>query len=375
MGNTPLHGHLSLVYLLFIRLPHDVYHIEYEAYSLATDNFYTCLFHRCHRASNCCDSTRELCLRKWQAFLRPNAVQVPSSRTIPTFLTLLVFASLYSLIFIYDGLRRRSSIQISISCILNIGLIVYTAIQPSKIHTSIRSMEGSRDALNQPLVDLGMDMWGDVKIVLIVLPVVVGVLTAVMGALVWKIHGEFEWEVYRAIAGDSGMKRRFLAYQIYILLLKVDFFFIIGYIAQLAAQVLDIGSVEFIATLCAVPLIIAVLILSHFWTTRENRAGTIFTTAMLCAALGYFVYKMIVMYTWKDVHYMYEAGFTMLTLFACTSASLLFCTVVNSIVCFYNFGKGLKPYLIPNEKAESLLSYEPSMLAYNPPVVRRLSLD
>merc|ERR1711964_846487 len=144
---------------------------------------------------------------KWQAFLRPNAVQVPSSRTIPTFLTLLVFASLYSLIFIYDGLRRRSSIQISISCILNIGLIVYTAIQPSKIHTSIRSMEGSRDALNQPLVDLGMDMWGDVKIVLIVLPVVVGVLT-------WKIHGEFEWEVYRAIAGDSGMKRRFLAYQV-----------------------------------------------------------------------------------------------------------------------------------------------------------------
>lgn len=75
-------------------------------------------------------------------------------------------------------------------------------------------MEGSRDALNQPLVDLGMDMWGDVKIVLIVLPVVVGVLTAVMGALAWKIHGEFEWEVYRAIAGDSGMKRRFLAYQV-----------------------------------------------------------------------------------------------------------------------------------------------------------------
>tara|TARA_R110002060_G_scaffold44942_1_gene56310 strand:- start:208 stop:432 length:225 start_codon:yes stop_codon:yes gene_type:complete len=64
--------------------------------------------------------------------------------------------------------------------------------------------------------------------------------------------------------------------------LKVDFFFIIGYIAQLAAQVLDIGSVEFIATLCAVPLIIAVLILSHFWTTRENRAGTIFTTVCTC---------------------------------------------------------------------------------------------
>ncbi|KAH7323943.1 hypothetical protein BKA65DRAFT_540523 [Rhexocercosporidium sp. MPI-PUGE-AT-0058] len=312
---------------------------------------------------------------QWQAYLRPNAIQVPASRTIPTFLTLLVFASLYSMIFVYDGLRRRSSIQISISCLLNIGLVVYTAIQPDKIHKSVLSMAEARDALNQPLVDLSMDMWGYVKVVLVVLPVVVGVLTVLMGALAWKIHGEFEWEVYRAIAGDSGMKRRFLTYQVYILLLKVDFFFIIGYIAQLAAQVLDIGSVEFITTLCAVPLVFATLILAHFWTTRENRAGTILTAAMLCAALGYFIYKLIVMYTWKDVHYMYEAGFTMLVLFACISAALLFCTILNSILCFCNFGKGLKTYLIPNEKEESVLSYEPSILAYNPPVARRLSLD
>ncbi|KAH6707501.1 hypothetical protein BKA61DRAFT_738847, partial [Leptodontidium sp. MPI-SDFR-AT-0119] len=312
---------------------------------------------------------------KWLAFLRPNAIQVPASRTIPTFLTLLVFASLYSLVFIYDGLRRRSSIQIIISCILNVGLIVYTAIQPGKIHTSIQSIERSRDVLNQPLVDLSMDMWGDVKAVLVVLPVVVGVLTVLMAGLAWKIHGEFEWEIYRAIAGDSGMKRRFLTYQVYILLLKVDFFFVIGYIAQLTAQVLDVGSVEFITTLCAVPLILAILILSHFWTTRENRAGTIFTTSMLCAALGYSIYKLIVMYTWKDIHFMYESGFTMLTLFACTSAVLLFFTIMNSVICFCNFGKGLKMYLILNEKEESLLSYEPSVLAYNPPVPRRLSLD
>lgn len=59
-----------------------------------------------------------------------------------------------------------------------------------------------------------MDMWGDVKAVLVVLPVVVGVLTVLMAGLAWKIHGEFEWEIYRAIAGDSGMKRRFLTYQV-----------------------------------------------------------------------------------------------------------------------------------------------------------------
>lgn len=63
----------------------------------------------------------------------------------------------------------------------------------------------------------------------------------------------------------------------YILLLKVDFFFIIGYITQLTAQVLDIGGAEFIATLCAVPAILAVLILSHLWTRRENKPGTMCT--------------------------------------------------------------------------------------------------
>lgn len=93
------------------------------------------------------------------------------------------------------------------------------------------------------------------------------------------------------------------------------------------------------------------------------------------AVLGYFIYKMIVMYTWKDVHFMYEAGWTMLNIFASASIALLFCTVVNSIVCFCNFGQGLMMYLVPNEKEENLMSYEPSMLAYNPRAVRRLSLD
>ena len=68
--------------------------------------------------------------------------------------------------------------------------------------------------MNQPLVDLDFDIWGHVKVVLVVLPILLGVLTVIMAVLAWRIHGEFEWEVYRAIAGDSGMKRRFLAYQV-----------------------------------------------------------------------------------------------------------------------------------------------------------------
>lgn len=89
------------------------------------------------------------------------------------------------------------------------------------------------------------------------------------------------------------------------------------------------------------------------------------------------MYRIIVMFTWKTIPFMYEDGYTMLTFFACSSIILLFFTIVNSIICFYSFGKGLKLYLIPDDKdkAESLMSYEPSMLAYNPPVARRLSLD
>ncbi|KAI9047236.1 hypothetical protein LZ554_008690 [Drepanopeziza brunnea f. sp. 'monogermtubi'] len=314
-------------------------------------------------------------LAKWQAFLRPSAVQVPDSRLIPTFLVILVFAAVYSLAFIQDGLRRRSAIQVAVACVLNVALLVNSAIQPGKIHTSIASMSGSRDALDQPLVHLEKDIWAEVRVVLVLLPCLVAVFTLLMVGLAWKIHGEFEWEVYRFIAGDPSMKRRFLAYQIYILLLKVYFFFIIGWIAQLAAQVLVIGGVEFIATLCAVPVITAVGIMSHFWTKRENRPGTVFTIMHL-AGLGYFIYKLVVIYTWEEVRYMYEAGWTMLNFFAGASIALLFLTVVNSIVCLCNFGKGLKVYLIPNEKEEdSLVSYEPSMLAYNPPAARRLSLD
>ncbi|KAI6714143.1 hypothetical protein JHW43_003364 [Diplocarpon mali] len=196
-------------------------------------------------------------LGKWQVFLRPNAGQAPASRVIPTFLVLLVFASWYSLAFVYDGLRRRSSVQAAVACALNVGLVVYSAIQSGKIHTSITSISGSCDALGQPLVDLSLNMWADVNTVLIIVPCIVGAFTLLMAGLAWEIHKELEWDVYRAIA---------------------------------------------------VPAIIAVLVLSHVWTAREIKPGTVFTIATHLAALGYLIYKIVIMYTWREFYFMYEEG-------------------------------------------------------------------
>lgn len=81
------------------------------------------------------------------------------------------------------------------------------------------------------------------------------------------------------------------------------------------------------------------------------------------------------MQTREEVRVTYQSGWTMLNIFAGASLALLILTIVNSIVCFRNFGKGLRMYLLPNEKTEMMFSHEPSALAYNPPQVSRLTLE
>lgn len=87
----------------------------------------------------------------------------------------------------------------------------------------------------------------------------------------------------KAIFDISGVSRSLLSFQslitngqIYISLMKFDFFFFLAFVMQLLVVVVGQTDPEFWLTVAAVPVIVSILLLSGYWVSRENIMGMAF---------------------------------------------------------------------------------------------------
>jgi NADH:ubiquinone oxidoreductase subunit 6 (subunit J) len=262
-------------------------------------------------------------------------------KTIPTFLTLFIFGFLYTLVVVWDALRQKNTIQIIGVCFSNLALMVYTTIQVDQIKEAFDIL-GEKNALRPEMP--AAELWHDVKPYLVAIPAIIALATLVMGFLSWKIYQEYAWDILKNIGADYRMKKRFLHYQIYIALLKFDFFFFLGFIVQFVVVVADKDDPEFALTIVTIPITILILLAAAFFTRRENKAGMIAIIVLYLGGLSYFIFKLVRIY--QPGHKQnYEAVRRSLTAFAVITILLILLTIINAIVCMLNFGKGLKPHL------------------------------
>ncbi|KAL2007851.1 hypothetical protein VTN00DRAFT_7833 [Thermoascus crustaceus] len=291
----------------------------------------------------------------FQIQLNPSAEDVSPSKTIPTFLTLYIFGFLYELVLVYDALRLKNTIQVIGICICNIGLLIYGAVQ----------MEQIKEAVGVLMVNnaINMDIWAESKPFLIAIPCIVGLGSAMMGFVAWKLYDEFAWTIYKHISADLRMKRRYLTYQIYIALLKFDFFFFLGFTVQFVVIVTGKTDVEFALTLAAIPVTIIILLFAAYFTRRENTFGMIIIILLYFGALAYFLFKLVRMYQ-PEKYREYLPARRSLTFFAIITLVLIIMTIVNACMCTHNFHKGLRPHICkkrvdPEEKTTELSSNMP----------------
>ena len=148
---------------------------------------------------------------RFQMSLTPGLPPVAKTKVIPTYLTLFIFGFLYELVLVYDSLRLKNTIQVIGLCLYNLGLLVYSAVQVSQIDEAVWHLY--RDQSPSYLIE-GQLLWPRIQPHLIAIPVLIGVGTAVLSFIAWKLYDEFAWTIYKHISADLRMKRRFLAFQV-----------------------------------------------------------------------------------------------------------------------------------------------------------------
>ncbi|KAL1970581.1 hypothetical protein VTN77DRAFT_4225 [Rasamsonia byssochlamydoides] len=289
----------------------------------------------------------------FQIQLNPIADNVSSSKTIPTFLSLYIFGFVYELVLVYDALRLKNTIQVIGICICNVGLLIYGAVQIEQIQEAVGVLMVN-DAINK-------DIWRQTEPFLIAIPCILALGSVLMIFVAWKLYDEFAWTIYKHISADLRMKRRYLTYQIYIALLKFDFFFFLGFTVQFVVIVTGKTDVEFALTLAAIPVTIIILIFAAIFTRRENTFGMIIIILLYFGAMAYFLFKLVRMYQ-PTKFQEYLPARRSLTFFAVITLILIVMTIINACMCTHNFHRGLKPHIWKKRTAHDEKSTELSKM-------------
>ncbi|KAK2742458.1 hypothetical protein FQN57_005349 [Myotisia sp. PD_48] len=290
------------------------------------------------------------------------------SKTIPTFLTLYIFGCLYELVLTYDALRMKNTIQVIGLCICNLGLLVYGAVQIEQIREAIAELREKNFIAPEAL--------DEIYPFLVAIPCITALGTLIMAFVTWKLYDEFAWTIYKHISADLRMKRRYLTYQIYIALLKFDFFFFLGFTVQFVVIVTK-NDIEFALTLTAIPVTILILVMAAFFTRRENIYGMGLTILLYFGGLAYFLFKLIRMYSVARREQFLPVRRS-LTFFAVITIILIIMTIANAIVCTLNFNKGLRPHISskrPGRSSEKGDGTEMQGHVSQGPVPSRMTID
>jgi len=278
---------------------------------------------------------------QFQSELHPEAAnphaegQAKWAKTIPTQLALLIFAFVYELLLVYDALSNQNTIQVIGIVVMNFGILVYTGIQKEQIHEAYRQLV--KDAF------IPKEYWSQVVGTLIVLPCLVALFSVILAFIAWKLYQEFGWKIYKQIGADIRMKRRFLVYQIYIALLKFDFFLFVGFAVQFLVIVNRTQRYELGLTIAALPIMILLLVLAGYSAQRENVLGTIIALIVYFVAMAYFIFKLVRMYN-SERAVDYLPARTTLTVFAVMTILLIVVTIAICAWCWSNYQHGLKAH-------------------------------
>lgn len=153
-------------------------------------------------------------LSQWESWLRPNSNQVSVSYLIPVNLALIMFAVFYESLISLKLMHDKSNLLLVAICVSKACIFAYSIMQYTSMHENVVLIQEARDSLNQPLVDLSRDLWKEIHPTEVMVPIVVGIATAIVCPVAYRLHTEYSWAIYQCVQGDPKIRSRYRGYEV-----------------------------------------------------------------------------------------------------------------------------------------------------------------
>ncbi|KAJ5156088.1 hypothetical protein N7492_008891 [Penicillium capsulatum] len=285
-------------------------------------------------------------LTEWQLWVTPTIIQVPVSYIVPVGLGILTFACVYEFILALEAIHHKNNILLLAICVSNVCSAVYAGILYSSMHDNVSRLY--RDRHGYPtLVDPTYNAWPRIQPAEIAVPIVMGLCTLVLWPCAYYLHRQYSWAIYKCVNGSRETRIRYLAYEIYLVLLKLDFYFLIAFIIQYNLIDVHFEEPESSLTWALIPAALIVMILSIYSVRRERIWFMIPIIICYIGLIAYLLSRIVILngHTFRAN----TTGKGLMMLFAIVALVLTTGALIVSVICMLNFNRGLK--MVNNQKS------------------------
>ncbi|OJI80041.1 hypothetical protein ASPTUDRAFT_178188 [Aspergillus tubingensis CBS 134.48] len=274
-------------------------------------------------------------LVEWQRWVTPTINQVPVSYLIPINLGILIFACLFELFLSLDAIHHKNNILLFAVCICNACSFGYSVMQFLVMRDTTARLFESR--FNYPtLVDTTRNVWPQLQPAEILVCIFTGLCTLFLCPIAYLIHRDYSWAIYKSVHGSLDTRMRYLAYEVFLVLIKLNLYFLIGFIIQYNLVYVHFKEPEYTLTMLLIPVAIIAIFLGVWFVQRERTFSTIAIIMSYLALVAYLISRIVILSSANT------AGKSMMLFFAALSLVLTAATVVCTAICIKNFNRGLR---------------------------------
>ncbi|KAJ5746936.1 uncharacterized protein N7511_008632 [Penicillium nucicola] len=274
-------------------------------------------------------------LVSWQAWVTPTIVQVTVSMVLPINLGILIFACLYEFFLVLDAIHHKNNILLFAICISNTCTFVYSVMQYQVMEEN--TMRLYKDRYGYPtLVDTTRNLWPLIKPAEIIVAIATGLGSLLLWPIVYFLHKEYSWAIYKVVHGSPKTRMRYLVFEIFLVLIKLNFYFLIGFIIQYVLIYVHVYGLEYTLTMLLLPTAFFSMLLGIYFVQKEQKLGLIAIIVCYLGVIAYLISRIVVLVSANTV------GKDMMFLFAFASLILTTATVICAIICMINFDRGFK---------------------------------